>query len=353
MILDPYAINHYNAYQSIIKEYFDMSDKRTLDVLVKINEGDQSQVLSSLASKLYKNIIDKVGDIDYGTIPDSKGDITKIPNFMEMLECLDTIGSIIEQYNQSPDSVNIIREAIENLKDSKKIWEKGFAIKSEIPMLFYTNISLAIVSSVNLLLSTTIDFVNDPENKTFESVLDKNRLHKSKDTLLLKNLEAFNKSYRKKDIEKVMTNLMKVQAQVAESVVEEKGLIKKTLEIAKLSLTAVKMILLVIPILHELVYLFYSTKQNLSDFFDMQANVITMNAEKVKTNAAKSKEEKEKIYKKQMKAAESFRKISNALAIKFSKGEMNANKMIKDDDKPNYKVDDVVDEEPDSYSKIF
>lgn len=353
MILDPYTINHHNAYQSIIKEYFDMGDKRTLSVLMNINEEDQSQILSSLASKLYKDIVNKVGDIDYGSIPESKGDITKIPNFMEMIECLDTIGEIIEHYKQSPDSVNVIREAIENIKDSKKIWEKGFAIKSEIPMMFYVNITLAIVSSVNLLLSTSIDFVNDPDNKTFETVLDNNRLHKSKDTLLLKNLISFNKAYKKKDIEKVMTNLMKAQAELNESVIEEKGIIKSALNIAKLSLTAVKMILLVIPILHELVYLFYSTKQNISDFFDIQAKVVTMNAEKVKTNSAKSKEERDRIYQKQMKTANAFRKISNALAIKFNKGEVNANKMIKDNDKPNYKIDDVVDEEPDSYSKIF
>lgn len=350
MIANVYGINHYNAYQDIIKEYFDMSDKRTRGVLLGINEADRTEVLASLASKLYKNIVAKAGDIDYGQIPASKGDITKIPNFMEMLECLDTIGSIIEHYNGDPVSVNIIREAIDNIKDSKKIWEKGFAIKSEIPMLFYTNICLAIVSSVNLLLSTSIDFINDPENKTFESVLDKNRLQKSKDTLLLKNLKNFNSAYKKKDIEKVMTSVMKAQKEIQESA---GSVIKIAIGGIIATVTLVKMILLIIPILQELVYMFYSARQSISDFFDMQAKVLTLNAEKIKERSAKSEQEKKKIYDKQMKTANLFRKISNTVSIKFNNGENKANSMIKEEDKPNYKLDDVVDEEPDSYSKIF
>lgn len=347
MITDAYSINHYNAYQVLIKEYFDISDKRTRSVLLGINEADQTEVLASLASKLYKNIVNKVGDIDYGQIPASKGDITKVPNFMEMLECLDTIGSIIEHYHEDPVSVNIIREAIDNIKDSKKIWEKSFAIKCEIPMMMYTNITLAIVSSVNLLLSTSIDFINDPNNKTYESVLDKNRLHKSKDTLLLKNLKNFNKAYKKKDIQKVMNGLMKAQQGVQE------GVILTIAGIAASSLLVVQMLLLVLPLLHELVYMFYSAKQSVSDFFDMQAKVLVMNAEKIKTRSAKSESEKQKIYDKQMKTAQLFRKISNAVSIKFNKGETQANNMIKDDDKPGYKVDDVVESLPDSYSNIF
>lgn len=347
MITDAYSLNHYNAYQDIIKEYFNISDKRTRSVLLNINEADQSQVLASLASKLYKNIVDKVADIDYGQIPASKGDITKIPNFMEMLETLDTIGSIIEQYNDDPTSVNIIREAIDHIKDSKKIWEKGFAVKSEIPMMFYTNIVLAIVSSVDLLLSTSIDFISDPNNKTFEYALDKNRLHKSKDTILLKNLVNFNKAYKKKDIEKVMTNLMKAQQAVQE------GTATVIIGGILATITIVKMILLVLPILHELVYMFYSARQSISDYLEMQANLIALNAEKIKTTSAKSDQEKQKIYDRQMNFANAFRKLGNAISIKFNKGEAKANQMIRNEDKPNYKIDDVVDEEPDSYSKIF
>lgn len=347
--------NPYNAYQDIIKEYFDITDKRTRDVLLSIDEADQEQVLSSLASKLYKSIVDKVTDIDYGNIPNSKGDITKIPNFEEMMECIDTVGSIIEYYNETPYSINTIRTAIDNLKDSKKIWEKAFATKCEIPILFYSTIALAIVSSVSLILSTSVDFVNDPENVTFQGTLDKNRLHKSKDSLLLKNLERFNKSYEKGEIEKTMTSFLKTQASVHEQQeeIQEGSLFKKIIGGVTITVLMAKMILLVIPILHELTCMFYSAKQSISDYFFIQANVVAMNAEKSKEDTTKTPEQRKKIYNNQMKLSNKFRKISNALSIKFNRAEPKAVKMIESENKTNYKVDDVVDEEPDSYSKIF
>ena len=339
-------INPYNAYNTIIREYFDITDKRTRDILLNINEADQEQILGSLASKLYKNIVDKVPEIDYGKIPESRGDITKIPNYQEMMECLDTIGDIITYYKEKPDSVNIIREAVDNLRDSRRLWEKAYNINCEFPMLFYNSIALAIVSSVSLLLSTCIDYINKPDEKTFEAILDRNRLHKSKDTLLLKNLAFFNKSYKKKEIDKAMGAMLKAEKAVAEGASTIVGGIVA-------GIVVVKMILLVIPILHELVYMFYSAKQSLSDFFEMQANVVALNAEKVKEGSTKTPEKRDKIYERQMRMSQLFRKIANKTSIKFNKAEVNANKMIKGDEKPNYNIDDVTNEEPDSYSNIF
>ncbi|MDD3122014.1 MAG: hypothetical protein PHC62_00695 [Candidatus Izemoplasmatales bacterium] len=351
MISDPYIINPHNAYSMIIKEYFDITDKRTRETLLSVNEADQTQILASLASKLYKSIMANVTDIDYGKIPASKGDITQIPNYQEMIECLETVGNIISNYNETPESVNTIQEAIENIKDSKRIWEKAFGTKCEIPMVFYSTIVLAIISSTSLIISTSVDFVNDPGNKSYKETLDKNRLHKSKESLLLKNLRDFNKAYKKKEVEKTMTSLLKAQKAVHEEGVVE--IFKMVIGGVVLTLTMVKMILLIFPILHELTSMFYGMKQSISDYFYYQSNVVALNAEKAKMDMTKTPEEREKIYKKQVKTAEKLRKLSNTFAIKFKKGETVANKIIKDSDKPNYKIDDVVEEEPDSSSKIF
>lgn len=344
-------INPYNAYSAIINEYFDIQDKHTRETLLGVDEADQSQILTSLATKLYKNIVAKVPDIDYGEIPKSKGDITQIPNFQQMMECLDTVGEIIEYYKESPDSINIIKKSVENLRASKKIWEKAFAIKCELPMVFYSTIALAIVSSTSLILSTSVDYVNDPDMRTFDATLNKNRLKDSKNSLLLKNLEEFNKAYVKGDIQKVMDSFMKTQNMVQNEGV--KDIISVGLKGFKLTLTIVKSILLVFPIIHELVCMFYSAKQSLSDYFAIQANMIIMNAEKVNQDTSKSEESRKKIYDKQMKTANVFRKISNALAIKFKSGESKAKHMISQENNTKYNVDDVVDTQPDSYSDIF
>ena len=348
--MDTYNMNPRQSYNYIISEHFNILDTRTREVLLNIDESDKDQVLGTLATKLYKNIVDKVDDIDYAGIPESKGDITQIPHYPELCDCLDNIEKIIVHYKDDTTSVNIIKQSIENLKDSKKLWEKAFFTKCELPMVFYNTISLAIVSSVSLILSTCIDYINVPEQKTFTEVLDKTRLHKSKDHLLLKNLEKFNKAYKKKEIEKTMSALLNAQrAAVEEEVVSVilGGIVATA--------TLLSLILLTLPIIHELVYMFYSARQSISEYFDYQATCVLMNAEKVKERSTKTPEKREKIYKRQIKIAEKFRKISNFFAIKFKNSENKAQQMVKQDENNKYKIDDVMNNETDSdsHSSIF
>ena len=78
-------------YESIINEFVDLSDRETLKYVASLDEAGQDQLLTSLTGKLYDKIVEKVDDIDYGTIPNSRGDITQIENFDSMVECLHII----------------------------------------------------------------------------------------------------------------------------------------------------------------------------------------------------------------------------------------------------------------------
>lgn len=355
-MLRGYDINPYNkanAFGLVVKEYFDMTDRNVRKQLVGLNENDQQQILGALSAKLYKNIVDKVAVIDYGKIPESRGDIEQVPHFGDMLECLRTIGEIIQQYKDDPATVNIITETIEHLKEGRKVFQKGFNIKSPIVIMTYNNLALAVVSSVNLLLSTVVDFINEPSNGTFDYALDKNRLHKSKDHLLLRNLASFNESYRKGDFISVMNKVMDGQRAVDEGLVPVGEVGEVIIAGIIGTITILKMLMLVLPLLQELVYFFYSTRQKISDYFDMQAKIVTLNAERVKESTIKTKAEREKIYKRQMEVAKTFRKISNALEVKYNKGTAEAEKSISRDSKTNYKVEDVVDSKPDSSDDIF
>ena len=189
------------AFDLVLKEYFDTNDRRTMKTLLSLQEADQNQAMAALASKLYKKIVDKVDDIDFGTIPASKGDITKIGNFQEMLESIKIINDILVHYKQDNRQVQIIDQAIENMRSSKKTWEKAFAVNSELPITFYNTICLSIVSSVSLLISSSIDFISAPgEGKTFQISFDNVAYSKTKDKLLFQNLEKFNSSFIKGDI---------------------------------------------------------------------------------------------------------------------------------------------------------
>ena len=125
-----------SQYNEFVKEYFDITDRETRKVLVTINEADQNQVMGSLATKLYDAIVKKVTDIDFGQIPQSRGDITKIPNYLDMVECLTTIRDMMVASKQSTQTPDIIFLSIENMKKYQKIWEKGYVLDNEMAIVF-------------------------------------------------------------------------------------------------------------------------------------------------------------------------------------------------------------------------
>lgn len=352
-------------FDYVLKEHFDTSDRRSMQVLLSLNEADQNQAMAALASKLYQKIIDKVDDIDFGTIPASKGDITKIGNYQDMVDCINTINDILVHYRQDTSQLEVLTKAIDNIKDSKKMWERAFAIESELPMTFYNTIVLSIVSGVSLLISSSIDFISEPGEtgqKAFTISFDKVGYTKTKDKLLFQNLVKFNKSYLKGDIEKVMSSVIKSERNLKESYNGEEG-IKESLSVAAI-LGGVKLVtggifiagllLLVIPVMHELVSILYCARQKVSDYFEIQSKIVQFNAESLKYDYTKSDAEVKKIYDKQMKISEFFKKISSKFSVKMNKAESDAKKLIEKDKSEKYKVDDLDNEDvPGLTSSIF
>ena len=335
-----------SQYNEFVKEYFDITDRETRKVLVTINEADQNQVMGSLATKLYDAIVKKVTDIDFGQIPQSRGDITKIPNYLDMVECLTTIRDMMVASKQSTQTPDIIFLSIENMKKYQKIWEKGYVLDNEMAIVFYNTIALSIVSAISLLTSATVEFVKNPQSDVIDLELARVANHKTKDNLLFKNLDKFNKACRKGDIEKIFNDVLRAQRQLKEGTV-----IKESIS-AILFTGAMVLGLLstVIPILHQLTNALYCLRQNVAEYLAGEADVIRLNAEKVQYNRAKTPEQKKKIIARQHKIADHFKKWANKLMIKANKADVEAQKQIKEDRSNKSKIGDVIDDMPDSAS---
>ena len=335
-----------SQYNEFVKEYFDITDRETRKVLVTINEADQNQVMGSLATKLYDAIVKKVTDIDFGQIPQSRGDITKIPNYLDMVECLTTIRDMMVASKQLTQTPDIIFLSIENMKKYQKIWEKGYVLDNEMAIVFYNTIALSIVSAISLLTSATVEFVKNPQSDVIDLELARVANHKTKDNLLFKNLDKFNKACRKGDIEKIFNEVLKAQRQLKEETIVKEN-------IAAILFTGAMVLGLlstVIPILHQLTNALYCLRQSVAEYLAGEADVIRLNAEKVQYNRAKSPEQKKKIIARQHKIADHFKKWSNKLMIKANKADVEANKKIKEENSNKSKIGDVVDEMPDSAS---
>ena len=340
-----------DLYNKIIKEHFDIMDTQTRKVLVSIDEADQNQVLGNLATKLYDSIVKKVTDIDFGQIPLSKGDITKIPNYMDIVECLTTIRDMMQEKKQTTASADTIFNAIENLKKYKNIWEKGYVLECEIAIVFYNTIALSIVSATSLLISATVEFIKNPESEVIDLELAKVANSKTKDGLLFKNLERFNKSCRNGEIEKTFNSILKAQREVREATENSETseiVMENIVTILFTGAMVVSLLTCVIPILHQLTTALFNLRQSVAEYLAGEADIIRLNAEKVQYNRTKTPEQKKKIIARQNKIADHFKKWANALMVKATKAEKDSERDIKRDKEDKSKINDVVDEVPGS-----
>lgn len=207
-----------NQYNELIREYFDITDKRTRKILVTLEDAQQNQVLAALSTALYDKIVEKVDDIDFGTIPRSRGDITKVEGFENSVECLNIIRKIVLEYKEKTDVVDNIITAIENIKMRKGIFMKAFSMNIEFPMVLYNLIVMAIEQSISFIISVCIQYIKDPASQSFISALDKVAYNNTRDNMLYEQLANFNKSCIGKELDDSLNKIIKNGGKLTESI---------------------------------------------------------------------------------------------------------------------------------------
>lgn len=336
-------------YLEIVEEYFDVTDTKTRDDLLSVNEADQSKVILALTEKLYKSIVEKVDDIDYGDIPATKGDITKLPNFNKITECLNVMGDLLVQYKQDTKPIDTIKTALDNIITRRELFERAFKLNAEMPIVIYCNICLAIINSLSLMIATSIEFIKTPSQDSFTITLDKVGVSKTMQSMLYTNLVKFNKTCKTRELDSAVDYMIKNKVKSVAGVRESAtfGFIGAALAVTGAIITAGAAIVLILRNIKELVFYFYNARTRLSEYFDLQADLLQVNAYNLQSNEInKTPEEKQKIIKKQLHHVENFRKLSNFFAIKNKESENKATKELTNDDNK-LKSDDLTDDDSD------
>ena len=208
-----------NDYNQLIREHFDISDTATRKCIVALEDAEQTQLLAALSSALYDKIVQKVDKIDFGSIPNSRGDITKVEGFENTLECLQIMRKLVMEYKENTDIVDNVLTAIDNIRNRKAIFMKAYALNIELPMVMYNLIVLAIEQSVSFLIATCIQYIKDPASQDINSALDKVAYNNTRDNLLYEQLADFNKSCLTKEFDDTLQNVIK-NGKLSESMAE-------------------------------------------------------------------------------------------------------------------------------------
>lgn len=331
------------VYNKAITEYFNMTDRKTTKVLTRLNEAGQNTVLMNLTSKLYDKIVSKCDDIDYGEIPATKGDITKLSKYNDMKETISIMHDILKEYNQDTGPVDELSVALSNVEARKDLFERAYRYNSELPIAMYCNVVLGIITGISYMIATSIEFIKDPGTESFRIALDKMSYAKTKDHMIYSTLKSFNKTCANKDFDRAMEAVLKASTKNFTGGVVLGGI----------AIGILGVILVLIPVLRELIFLFYYTRMRISDFFDIQADLLQANAYALESNTTLNKTEQKKVMAKQLKTVEHFRKISNAFAIEIKKAEVSSAKEKRQDDETKMLIDDIDGLDSSSGSALF
>ena len=325
---DPVVMEAFTAH-------FDLTDKKTRQAILAMNEADQNSVLTALTSKLYDNIVAKVDDIDYGEIPSTKGDVTKLSNYAKLKECIDLLRNILREYKQDTAPIDAVALALANIESRKDMFSRAFRMDVELPIIMYNNMVLAVINGVSYMIATCIEFIKTPNKDTFQISLNKVAFAKTKSNLMYNNLKRFNKCCEKRDFDKSMDHIIKEFVKIHEGAAIA-GFFASVG--GKWAIAA--LLLMIIPFLREIVFFFYFVRMRVSEFFDLQADLLQMNAYNVESNATIDDSKKQKIVSGQLKVVEFFRKVANKFSINSKKAEVETEKEISAQS-GNMKIDDV------------
>ena len=320
-------------FKQIVSEYMDITDYKTNTRLYNLDEAEQNTVLLSLTNKLYQMIVAKIDDVEKGDIPKSRGDITRLPKYNQLKECAKTLTSIFEQYKEDTAPVKVIENAIDNLEDNSDVFVQAYMAKVDFGIMIYESVTLAVIGSLSYMIACCIEYVKDPKNDGLTIVMDKTGVAKVKEHLLYENLVKFNEACRTNDIENAIRPLIKNRTQNLFGV---GGLV-----LVKGLLIAVPVIIALIPLVKDLVYYFFAARQRVSVYFDIQADLLEMNANELKDNPNITTDaDRKSVIRKQLQVARTFRQIADKLAVEAKTAENKADKEIKKDNKK-YRIDDV------------
>jgi len=329
-------LNNINAswdpvFRKAIVEYMDYNDYDTNNWLFSLNESEQNSLLVNLTNKLYQMVVGKIDHIDFGEIPATKGDITKLSKYKELRECFNVLRGIFKQYREDDEPIDVIENACDNILNMKSLFMAAFISRSTFPMSVYKTMTLAVINATSFMIATCIEYIKNPKSEGLAIVLKKTGIVKVKEHLVYETLKDFNESCRKGEVENALQPFVKNR-------------VRNFIGIFAISVKAILVVggvlLAILPMIKDLVYFFFSARTRLANYLEIQGKLLEMNAKELEDGDIETVDDKKAVIARQTTIANTFYKLANVIAIDNKSAEVKADNDIKKD-KEKYKIDDI------------
>jgi hypothetical protein len=306
-----------NSVLSIL--YENCSTFKIKNEMQKLTESESVSMTNSMISTLYKSVIDK-SHVNYDTIIDSKGDITKYEGYSNMVECINILSNLVKS-----SDIETVNTAINNMVLYTDKFQNGFKLNREFVITYYISLVRACVESVSILISTFIDYSRLPDTSEFKV---KAITKTSTEALSIEVLRKFNKACKNGETGKVLTYAL--------SATESDKFIGSAISIGAVVVSAVAISII---ILRELVYYFYYNRMKISDYLTHQALFLELNKNNIEMSSLPANK-KDKVLKKQTNTIKTLSSLSDKISVNEKITTKKTKDAIKSENK-NFKYDDV------------
>lgn len=297
--------------------------------IYSLTEAEQAIVNDKMVGNLYQSAL-KRKNIDFGDIPNSKGDIQKFGGYQNMVATVDMLRELSKKFGIQIPELNIVDDAINNIRIQKRTFERGYSLGIDFIKMYYQALVLACVDATTLLLASYVEFTRTVNNIDFQIKSGKG----ISGNICINSLDEFNKSVKDGSFIKFADGLMSKKQENFLGTAAAASVGVKT--VAAIAIGAS-----IVPTLRLLIFYFYDTKMTLSEKLAYQKELLEMNA--FRLNASNMDAQKRnKILDKQKRYMDNLEKISDKIRVSDQLATKSSTNSIKQDNKQ-WNINNVTD----------
>lgn len=278
------------------------ADKEELREAAAILEDTESPVSKKFHEKLYKAVIDKK-HIDWDDIPNTKGDFSKYKGYSPMMQTLGVLMDLAGEQSSTMlgKSVEIVQDAAKNLVKLGAHYSRGFDKKNEYVMMEYNTIAATCIEATTSLLHEFVDYMRIPSKSLVDIRVVNTKFRPN--LFYIEQLKKYNRVVETEEYSKYLRSM--IDGEKDEFTMYTALGVATVGFIAKIS----------VPIIRELVYQLYNTRQKLSEHCTLQATFLEMNKARLEADSIMNPTKKAKVIKKQEAARERFMRLADKLRL--------------------------------------
>ena len=285
-----------------------------------LTEAEQAVVNDRMVGNLYQSAL-KRRDIDFGDIPNSRGDIQKFGGYENMIATVNMLKELTKKFGIKMVELNIVEDAIDNIRIQKRVFEKGYQLDIDFIKMYYQALVLACVDATTLLLASYVDFTKTVNNIDFQIKRGKG----ISGNICIDSLAKFNQSVKDGSFNKFADGLMSKK--------QENFLGAATAAAAGAkAVTAIAIGASIVPVLRTLLFYFYDAKMSVSEKLAYQKELLEMNAFRLNASSMDA-QKRNKILDKQKGYMDKLEKLADRIRISDQLATKSSSNSIKQDNK--------------------